>query len=117
MKPNAIQQDKFGARITENIFLELFAGQAYALPAIDDTTRIPFYVDQYSYQFELPPGEYGYLVVAQQYGDDVFNDWRAVGQYDTDPDSLPSPLQVIDKQVIRNIIIAVDFNNLPIQPF
>jgi hypothetical protein len=101
----------------ENIFVEVISGQAFAYPAIGDTTRIPLYVDQYDFQFELPAGEYGYLVVAQQYGDDLFSDWRAVGQYDLDSDSLPSPLEVIENQVTRNIIIGVDFNNLPIQPF
>ncbi len=101
----------------ENIFVELLSEQAYAYPAITDTTHIPFFVDRYEFEFELPPGEYGYLVVAQQYGSNLLLDWRAVGQYDVDADSLPSPLNVDENAVTRNLVIGVDFDHLPIQPF
>jgi hypothetical protein len=101
----------------ENIFVEILTGQAYAFPAVNDTNHIPFYVDEYQFEFELPPGNYEYLVVAQQYGPNVLQHWRAVGQYDTDTDSLPSPFVVEENKVTRNMVIGVDFDNLPIQPF
>ncbi len=103
-----------------NIFQELLLGQAFAYPAIDDdSTKIPLFVDQYEFKWVngLPAGTYGYLVVAQRYGDNLFADWRAVGQYDLDTDSLPSPITVPEGQLVRNIFIGVDFKNLPIQPF
>jgi len=44
-------------------------------------------------------------------------DWQAVGQYDTDSDSLPSSFTIVEGQLLKNIIILADFKQLPIQPF
>jgi len=101
----------------DDIFVELLSGQAFAYPAIDDTFSLPLNVDQLDFQFEFPAGDYGYLAVAQQFGPNVLADWRAVGQFDLTPDSLPTPLTISEGQVVKNIFIAVDFNHLPIQPF
>jgi len=101
----------------QDIFVELLSRQAFAYPAIDDTLSLPLNVDQLDFQFELPAGDYGYLAVAQQFGPNVLADWRAVGQFDLSPDSLPTPLMIPEGQVVKNIFIAVDFDHLPIQPF
>jgi len=102
----------------ENIFVEIITQQAYAYPPITvDTTWIPFYVDQAEFEFELPPGTYDYLVVAHRYGPNILEDWQAVGQYDTDSDSLPSSFTIVEGQLLKNIIILADFKQLPIQPF
>lgn len=102
----------------ENILAEILSQQAYAWPPITvDTTLIPYYSDQFNFEFELPAGKYGYLAVAQRYGPNILTDWRAVGQYDTNPDSLPSSFEVRAGTLSRNLFIAVDFKKLPIQPF
>ncbi len=101
----------------ENIILEIVNQQAFAYPSINDSLGLPFYVERTDFEFELPAGQYGYLVVAQRYGENLFSDWRAVGQYDVDSDSLPSPLRVPENRMVRNIFISVDFDHLPIQPF
>jgi hypothetical protein len=101
-----------------NIFVEILSQEAYALPPITvDTTWFPFYADQIDFDFELPPGKYGYLVVAHRYGPNILADWQAVGQYDTNPDSLPSPFEVVEGELLDNIFISANFKNLPIQPF
>ncbi len=106
----------------ENILVEILNGNAYVFPSIETDSAVvrkmlPFYADQVDYLFELPPGTYGYLAVAHQYGPNLLTDWQAVGQYDTDADSLPSPVVVREGEILRLIPITVDFHNLPIQPF
>ena len=69
---------------------------------------------------DLPAGYYAYVVVAQQYGEVVTEDWRAVGQYDTTgtgTDSIPTAVTVLENNIMENIDIEVDFYNLPPQPF
>ena len=99
-----------------NVVLEVLSGQAFVFPPID-STHLPYFVDRVDYFLELPPGRYAYVVVAQQYGPNVFTDWRAVGQYDVDTDSLPSPVVVPEGEVVPSVDIQVDFDHLPIQPF
>ncbi len=102
----------------ENLIVEILTGEAFIYPtALEDTVSLPFYVDSLQYAFELEPRTYEYLVVAQRYGPNRALDWRAVGQYDTDEDSLPSPFTVIDSVLLKNINVYVDFKHLPIQPF
>ena len=100
----------------QNIIAEVLQMEAFAYPSIGDS-GLTFYQDRLEFQFEVPSGVYGYLVVAQQYGDNILNDWRAVGQYDIDSDSLPSPIEVFEGQVTKDVFIYVDFDNPPIQPF
>ncbi len=100
-----------------DIVSEVIAGNAIAYPE-NLTENLPYNQDSTIYEMELEPGDYAYVVIAQQFGADVFNDWRAVGQYDTTlADSLPSSLTVVQDSVLKNIDIYVDFKNLPIQPF
>ena len=102
----------------DNLIVEVLTGQAIIYPAaLEDTVSLPFYVDSLEYAFEMEPGTYEYVVVAHRYGPNRAADWQAVGQYDTDADSLPTPVTVMDSVLLRNIDIFVDFKNLPIQPF
>lgn len=99
----------------QNILVEIQTGKAVAYPA-EFSESLPRYVSESGYSIQLDPGEYGYVVVAEQYGG-LF-DWRAIGQYDTAPnDSLPTPITVLPDSFLADINIFVDFDNLPIQPF
>jgi hypothetical protein len=101
----------------EDIVTEVTEGEAIVYPPLAEGA-LPFYVDSINYQMELPPGTIGYLVVANQYGTNFLNDWRAVGQYDTtQTDSLPTPIIIEAGKMLTGIDIDVDFDHLPIQPF
>lgn len=101
----------------DSIFIEIIQGTAVVYPPIDTSAHLQFNANFEEYVMELPAGRFDYIVVAQQYGNDLFSDWQAVGQYDTDADSLPSPINVIQDSLLEDININVDFKNLPIQPF
>lgn len=101
----------------EDIFEELENRRAYVYPAIGQD-GLPFNVDTTSYVMELDTGYYEYVVVAQQYGSNVFEDWLAAGQYDTVfSDELPTPITVRSGEILEYINIHVDFDSLPPQPF
>lgn len=66
----------------------------------------------------LRVGEYTYVAVAQQYGPDVFNQWKVAGLYTVPPDTLqPAPIRVLLHRIIPNIDITVDFHHPPPQPW
>jgi hypothetical protein len=59
-----------------------------------------------------------YVAVAQNYGDDVFQDWRVVGVHTVTGDvNAPTTIDLADGRFLREIDIDVDFYNLPPQPF
>lgn len=101
----------------KDILSEVLNDSAFAYPAAL-TESLPYGIDSVQFQMELKAGRYGYIAIAQQYGDDVFNDWRAAGQYDKTPaDSLPTAV-FVEKGILKeNIDVTVDFNHLPVQPF
>ncbi|NIT60274.1 MAG: hypothetical protein GWN00_29920 [Aliifodinibius sp.] len=103
----------------QNIFVEIITGNAIVYPPIDTSAHLQFNVQFEEYIMELPPDTFEYIVVAHQFGEDRFSQdsWQAVGQYDTDSDSLPTPIVVIEDSLLENINITVDFKNRPIQPF
>ncbi|MCB2204339.1 hypothetical protein KQI65_06275 [bacterium] len=73
---------------------------------------------QYAVQDPALDGAFAYIVVAQNYGDDPFQDWRAVGVYTLTGDvSKPSPVDLGSGSFVEGIDITVDFYNLPPQPF
>jgi hypothetical protein len=100
----------------QNVIVEVLTGEAIVYPPIDSSS-LNLNVNIQQYLMELPPDTFEYIVVAQQFGSDILNDWRAVGQYDTDSDSLPTAIIVEENDLFQNINIHVDFENLPIQPF
>lgn len=98
-----------------NLANEILSGNTNAFPK-SLTESMPFNVDTTQYQIELKAGEYKYITVAQQFGPDVFTEWRSVGQYNQTPgDSLPTPVTVLQDSMLQNINIYVDFDNLPAQ--
>lgn len=100
-----------------SISAEILSGDAPTYP-VALPEGLPLNVPSTQYEIELEPGTIAYISVAQQYGLDLFNDWRSVGQYDITPaDSLPSSVTVFQDSMLQNIDIYVDFNDLPIQPF
>lgn len=101
----------------ENIIDEVIGGRAIIYPE-NLPTSLLLDVDSSFFLIEMDTGTYDYVVVAQQYGPDLYNNWRAVGQYDTTPqDSIPTRLTVNQDEMLNNINIYVDFDSLPIQPF
>jgi len=101
----------------QDIFNEVFSGNASTYPPVL-TEGLPLDVDSTDYEVELTAETFAYITVAQQYGPDVFTQWRAVGQYNITPgDSLPTAVTVLKDSVLQDINIFVDFNNLPAQHF
>jgi hypothetical protein len=97
-----------------NIVGDVLQGRAIVYPPIGDSALVPFYVDSIQYTAPLPPGRYEYVVVAQQFGPNIFTDWRPVGQYDLDSNyAVPSPVIVFEGTTTRFIDINVDFRNPP----
>ena len=72
----------------------------------------------YTIQDATLSGSFSYVVVAQNYGGDVFNDWRAVGVYALSGDpAVPTPVSLGGGDFVSGIDIEVDFYHLPPQPF
>ena len=72
----------------------------------------------YVIQDETLSGSFSYVVVAQNYGEDPFQDWRAVGVYAVTGDATkPSPVDLGNGLFIDGVDITVDFYDLPPQPF
>jgi hypothetical protein len=101
----------------QNILAEVLSGSAIVYPPIDTSAHLLYNVAFEEFTMPLPPDTFKYIVVAQQYGDNIATDWRAVGQYDTDNDSLPTAIIIEENTFLEGINIDVDFKNLPIQPF
>ena len=70
------------------------------------------------YDFFLPPREYKYVAVVQQYGDLIFEDWRVVSIYGfTESTPFPAPVTVSADKFQIGVDFLVDFKHLPPQPF
>lgn len=101
----------------ENIQAEVLSGNAIVHPPIGEP-GLPQQVDTTIYLFNIDPGMYEYIVVAQRYGPDAFNDWLAVGQYDTlSGDDFPTCVTIVAGKLLEEINIKVNFDSLPPQPF
>lgn len=97
-------QDLFNEIISNNAFI------SDSLPRFVDT--IPFQL-----KIEKPPVEIRYLVAALRYG--TIFDWKVIGVYSDEMnyERKPKVIFVPKGKVLENIIILVDFRNLPKQPF
>lgn len=97
-----------------NIVSEVTQGRAAVHPPLGDTALVPYFVDSLRYTLTAPSGVYQYVVVAQQFGPNLFTDWRLVGQYDLDSNfAVPSPVTVPDADTVRSVDINVDFARPP----
>lgn len=99
-----------------SIIAAVLAGQAYFTPtSILDSTR---YTISISFTEGTPePLRLEYIAVAQQYGPNVFRDWRVVGVYASDSLWTPKAVVLTRGERRSDIDITIDFRNPPPQPF
>ncbi|GBD06501.1 hypothetical protein HRbin21_00294 [bacterium HR21] len=99
-----------------NVLEEVLGGRALfseRLPAAPSVERA-----SYEITVPQPPMVFRYIIVAQQYGPDIFRHWRVIGVYTRDTVSYrPDSLWVEPGGVYPNVNIQVDFERLPPQPF
>src|SRR5512141_100124 len=96
---------------SSGILLTLLSGRgALYPPDLSAKGSLPKFVDSVAYTFNTKNGInlqvqlYAYVVVAQQYGPNVFTDWRPAGVYTTRPNSFdPAPVRVVLHRVAPNI--------------
>jgi hypothetical protein len=70
--------------------------------------QLNFYVEQDTFIVnDVPNGVYVYNTIAQQYGNNIFADWRPVGLYNANDGII-----IVDGDT-TSITIHVDFENLP----
>jgi hypothetical protein len=101
----------------KDIVSEVLSGNAEVYPPLGSSS-LPFGVDSTNYSFFVPAGTYEYIAVAQQYGPNVFADWKAVGVYTMDPYSAtPATVVVPSGPFVWGIDLIVDFDHPPPQPF
>lgn len=109
-----------------NIITSLLNGTAAFYPdlGVRFETVFPRNAASASYEFTTKNGynlqlkNYTYIILAQQYGPNVFTDWRPAGVYAVRPNSFePAPVRVLLHQMIPNINIDVDFDNPPPRPW
>lgn len=93
---------------------ELINGNVYV-----DFNSLPIRVDSTSFELLItdPPVELKYIAVALQENTNILNQ-KIVGIYTITGDNTKPSMIMIDKgKSVENIIIEVDFENLPPQPF
>lgn len=82
--------------------------------------ELPYGEDSIEYviQDESLEGSFAYVVVAQNFGEDPFQDWRAVGVFTLAGDvTAPSAVDLGSGSFITPVDITVNFYDLPPQPF
>lgn len=105
-----------------SILTTLLSGRAVVYPPVG-TTGFSKFVDTIQYAFTtqgttLQVANYAYVVVAQRYGRNFFNDWRPAGVFTLKPGSFePAPVRVLLHRVTPGIDIDVDFHNPPPRPW
>ncbi|MES2764489.1 MAG: hypothetical protein V4642_01370 [Bacteroidota bacterium] len=86
----------------------------------DAEQRLNYRVQSQNYSLEIGsvPVEFPYIVVMQQFANDVDKDWRVIGVYTSSGDvNFPSAVKIDEGQIFSNIDIIVNFSNLPPNPF
>ena len=100
---------------SQDILSEVLKGKA----AYTETLQ-PYGADSIPYTLvlsRLPPGAFAYTVVAQQFGQNITADWRAVGEYHAAGDtSHPGSITVAADSILTGIDIVVDFRQPPPLP-
>ena len=100
----------------KNIIGEVLSGQAKVYPPIG-STPLPTFVDSLKYTFDTDPATFQYVVVALQYGSNVFSDWKVVGAYGySHGTGVPKPVIIPEDSYVKGIDIEVDFKNTPPTP-
>ena len=99
-----------------SIIAAVLSGQAYFT-----TSSV---LDSSHYRIVIPFGDgtseplrLEYIAVAQQYGPNIFRDWRVVGVYASDSLWTPKALTLTRGERRMDVDITIDFRNPPPQPF
>jgi hypothetical protein len=93
-----------------NIAAEVLSGEAVF------DTALAKNVGFQDYAIYTEPARFEYVVVAQQFGPNIFSDWRVIGVY-AEPGSIePTPVVVTRDVFVSNVNITVDFDHLPPNP-
>jgi len=83
--------------------------------AVFDTT-LTRNVEFQDYRLFTEPVTFEYVVVAQQYGSDIFSQWRVIGVYSDDSlQATPKAVMVPPETFVTDIDITVDFDHPPPQ--
>jgi len=105
----------FKGQPSQNLVSDVLNGKAKYT-----ATLLPYGADSISYTLllaPLAPGTFAYTAVAQQYGPNLYTDWRAVGVYHAPNDTTrPGAIFVPPDSVVRGINITVDFQHPPPTP-
>ena len=93
-----------------NIIADILSGNALYDTALARNVQFQ------DYQLFTDPATFEYIVVAQQYGPDIFSNWRVVGVYSDDPLGVaPKAVDVRSDTFIPDVNITVDFDHPPPQ--
>lgn len=80
---------------------------------------LPYYVPTTEFSFALPPGTYRYVGIIQQFGTAlVVSNFRVVGFLESPAgDGQPQAITIVRDERFEGLLITVDFQNPPPQPF
>jgi hypothetical protein len=104
------------------ILAQLIAGRANVYPQVGNK-GLPLFQDDIAYNFTtegttLQPGVYQYVVLAQQYGPNIFTDWKPAAVYTLDPATFqPAPVRVLLHKITPGIDLDADFHRPPPKPW
>lgn len=99
----------------QSLILKIFEG---TIPFGENIRHQAEFGKTIRYEMLVKIQTYYYVAVVQQYGPDVFSQWKVVGVYGLpNSNSVPKALTVQDGKMTANINIIVDFYHLPPQPF
>ena len=105
------------------IIAQLIAGRANVYPQVGNKGLPLTQQNELTYTFTtegttLQPGVYAYVVLAQQYGPNIFTDWKPAAVYTLDPATFqPAPVRVLLHKITPNIDLDADFHNPPPKPW
>jgi hypothetical protein len=93
-----------------NIIADILSGNAVYDTALARNVQFQ------DYQLFTDPATFQYIVVAQQYGPDIFSNWRVISVYSNDPlQATPKAVSVPPGTFVSGIDITVDFDHPPPQ--
>jgi hypothetical protein len=95
---------------TTNLLAVVLSGKAL----FTDVLPLKVASNTFSINLASTPISFKYVAVAQNYGE--LTDWRVLGLYSNDNKN-PKTLTIPSNSFINNLVINVDFKNLPPQPF
>jgi hypothetical protein len=103
-----------------NLVQTLAQGEAFFSTSLLDTSykaEMPFTFDVPQVQIADSSVLLQYIAVGQQYGSNLFSDWRVVGLYSMDSLFTPRSLRATPGLIVDTMTIDVDFLRIPPQPF